>query len=204
MDTRDRIIESAARLFHEQGFAATGVATILREAGVNSGSLYHFFPSKEALLENVLESYLARLYPEIMQPMENAEPDPISRVFKLMDWYRGFLDENDCRLGCPVGNLALEVSDTHPQLKSLIHQNFENWTSIIHGWLTEAGPALPADCDRRALACLILTVMEGGVMQCRAAGSVRPMDQSIEQLKAYLGVLSRQASQEMAPIAKTA
>ena len=38
------------RLFHEQGYSATGIATILREADVNSGSLYHLFPSKEALL----------------------------------------------------------------------------------------------------------------------------------------------------------
>ncbi|MEE8447296.1 MAG: helix-turn-helix domain-containing protein, partial [Gemmatimonadota bacterium] len=49
-ETRDRILEVAARLFHKRGFRATGVATILREAGVNSGSLYHFFPSKEAVL----------------------------------------------------------------------------------------------------------------------------------------------------------
>ena len=47
--TKSRIIETALRLFHEQGYTATGIATILREAKVNSGSLYHFFPSKEAL-----------------------------------------------------------------------------------------------------------------------------------------------------------
>ena len=46
--TRDRILETARRLFHEQGYHATGIATILREAGVNSGSLYHFFESKDA------------------------------------------------------------------------------------------------------------------------------------------------------------
>ena len=109
MNTRERILESASRLFHEQGFAATSVATILREAEVNSGSLYHFFASKEALLEGVLNWYLERLYPEIMQPMELAEPDPVARVFRLLDWYRAYLLENGCRLGCPVGNLALEV-----------------------------------------------------------------------------------------------
>ena len=147
MSTRVRILESASRLFHEQGFAATGVATILREADVNSGSLYHFFASKEALLEGVLNWYLERLYPEIMQPMELAEPDPLARVFRLLAWYRGFLLENDCRLGCPVGNLALEISDTHPELKHLLDENFRNWTAFIRTWLEEAGPALPPECD---------------------------------------------------------
>lgn len=203
MDTRERILEAASRLFHEQGFAATGVATILREAGVNSGSMYHYFSGKEALLEGVLNWYLDRLYPEVMEPIEQLEPDPLARVFRLLGWYRGFLLENECRLGCPVGNLALEVSDTHPGLKRLLDENFGNWAGIIQRWLEQAGDALPPGCDRAELACLVLTVMEGGVMQARAAGSVDPFDRSVNQLRAYFGVLSEQAA-NTAPLAETA
>ena len=53
-DTRTKILEVARRLFHEQGYHATGIATILREANVNSGSLYYFCPSKEEQLVGVL------------------------------------------------------------------------------------------------------------------------------------------------------
>lgn len=204
MDTRQRILESASRLFHEQGFAATGVATILREAGVNSGSLYHFFPSKEALLIEVLEAYLERLYPQVMQPAEQAEADPLARIFYLMNWYRGYLLANECKLGCPVGNLALEVADTHPRVKQLLERNFQNWVSIIQGWLHEAAGQLPADCDRQALARFILTVMEGGVMQARAAGSVVPFDQSVEHLRSYVEALVRLQELELEPLARTA
>jgi len=200
-DTRERILEAASRLFHEQGFAATGVATILREAGVNSGSMYHYFSGKEALLEGVLEWYLERLYPEVMQPMETLEPDPVERIFRLLGWYRGFLLENDCRLGCPVGNLALEVSDTYPRLRALLDENFANWTGIIRGWLEAAGDALPRGCDRAELACLVLTVMQGGVMQARAAGSVGPFDCSVNQLRAYFDVLTEQAVHSAPPLA---
>jgi len=41
-NTRNKLLDAAARLFHEQGYAATGLSTIVREAGVNPGSLYHF------------------------------------------------------------------------------------------------------------------------------------------------------------------
>lgn len=204
MDTRQRILESASRLFHEQGFAATGVATILREAGVNSGSLYHFFASKEAVLEEVLEAYLARLYPQVMQPAEVAEPDPLARIFYLMNWYRGYMLANDCKLGCPVGNLVLEVADSHPRVRLLLEKNFQNWVSIIQGWLDEAAHRLPANCDRQAMACFILTVMEGGVMQSRAAGSVVPFDQSANQLQNYVDALIRQQETELEPLARTA
>jgi AcrR family transcriptional regulator len=194
-NTRERILQAAARLFHEQGFAATGVAAILREADVNSGSLYHFFSSKDALLEGVLERYLERLYPDIMQPLEAGEREPLRRVFCLLDWYRGFLMDHNCRLGCPVGNLALEVSDTHPELRQLLDRNFRNWAGIVEGWLNEAGAALPQDCDRKGLATLVLTVLEGGIMQARAAGSVATFDQSVAQLRHYLDTLAGQARQ---------
>ena len=65
-ETRQRLLETAFQLFHEQGYHATGVATILREAGVNPGSMYHFFSSKDDLLLKVLEFALAYLEPMVM------------------------------------------------------------------------------------------------------------------------------------------
>src|SRR5450830_248907 len=97
--TRVRLVETAARLFHEQGYEATGVATILREAGVHSGSLYHFFSSKEDLLAAVLDRYLEKLRPEILDRAESAADDPIDRVFALLDLYRAGLQITHCGLG---------------------------------------------------------------------------------------------------------
>ena len=63
-DTRERILEVAARLFREQSFDGTAVSAILQDADVNSGSLYHFFPGKEALLGGVVDRYVERLGPD--------------------------------------------------------------------------------------------------------------------------------------------
>ena len=183
--TREKIVETAAQLFHEQGFASTGVATILREADVNSGSLYHFFSSKDELLKAVLHWYLENLYPLIMAPLVGQEVNPIERVFCLLGWYRQFLLDNECTMGCPVGNLALEVCDTHPEIRELVNANFDNWASILQNWLEEGSAHLPADVDKEALARFVLTVMEGGVLQARAAGSVQPYDQSVAHLRHY-------------------
>src|SRR5262245_47393650 len=97
--TRDNLVSAAMRLFYEQGYSNTGVATILREAGVNSGSLYHFFPGKEALLAAVLEKYQELLHPIVLAPQEQKETDPIERVFTLMNWYRDNMKSTLCRMG---------------------------------------------------------------------------------------------------------
>jgi AcrR family transcriptional regulator len=206
MDTRERILETAARLFHRQGFAATGVAAILRETGINSGSLYHFFDGKDALLEGVLQWYLEETYPRIMAPIEQQEPDPIERVFRLLDWYRSFLLENACRLGCPIANLALEVSDTHPEQRVHVDRIFRNWKSVIERWLDEGRERLPPGSDTGRLACFVLAVMEGGVMQARVAGSLTPFDDSVVELRAYFDVLQSGAGRQQIaePLARTA
>ena len=198
-DTRAKLLETAARLFHEQGYEATGIATILRESGVNAGSLYHYFENKEDLLRGTLEWRLEQLRPDVTDPVEAAESDPIARVFALMGQYRGMLDGTGCTMGCPIGNLALELSDSHPQIRALIQANFENWLDVVAGWLVAAGARLPADLDRRELARFVLTTMEGGIMQARSAGSLAPFDQSVAHLRRYFDLLASRAPPGVSP-----
>lgn len=200
-DTRQRILEVAFRLFHEQGYHATSVATILREAGINSGSLYHFFPGKEQLLAAVLEWALGALHTEVMGPVEAMTADPVERVFALLGRYRDGMQMFQCRMGCPIGNLALEVADDLPEARVLIHRNFENWASVVKGWLDAAGDRLPAHVDRAQLARFVLTVMEGGIMQARAAGDLGPYDDSVAQFRAYFDALRREAEAARAQVA---
>jgi len=198
-DTRERILKTAFKLFHEQGYHATGVATIVREAGVNPGSMYHAFASKELLLENVLEYALVSLGPAVAEPVEAATADPIERVFALVDQYRESMARTSCRLGCPMGKLALEVSDTHSEARELIHRHFENWVARVGSWLDAAGERLPGTTDRRHLARLVITVMEGGLMQARAAGNLAPFDDAVAQLRDHFRCLQELATGASGP-----
>lgn len=57
-DTKDRIVSAAYACFLEKGYEQTSVRMILEKAGVTTGSFYHFFPSKEALFEAVVDLFL--------------------------------------------------------------------------------------------------------------------------------------------------
>jgi TetR/AcrR family transcriptional repressor of nem operon len=193
--TRERILRAAFQLFHEQGYHATGVATILREAGVNPGSMYFAFPGKETLLEHVLEYALTLLGPAVMEPVEAVTSDPIERVFALMTQYRAGMVISGCRMGCPIGNLALEVADNHAAARDLIDRNFAAWAARVSGWLDAAGDRLPPALDRARLARFVLTVMEGGLMLARAAGNLAPFDEAVGQLRDVFRGLEAEAAQ---------
>src|SRR5277367_637182 len=94
-DTRDRLIHSARYLFWERGFAGTSMAELLAHAEVNSGSFYHFFESKEALLRAVLEVYLVALRPMIVDPAFARSREPMARIFAILEGYRGRILQTD-------------------------------------------------------------------------------------------------------------
>jgi TetR/AcrR family transcriptional repressor of nem operon len=184
-DTRHRIVEAARFLFWEKGYAATGLAELLARAGANSGSFYHFFDSKDAVLRTVLETYRDLLDPLVVRPAFDAHRRPIDRVFALLEGYRQRLMSTDCQYGCPIGRLALELDPENAPAHALIAQNFTAWREAVETCLLDAGIPLAGDVE-----AFVLTVMEGAVMQSRAYRSIEPYDACIRQLRVHLNALT--------------
>ena len=190
--TRDRLIDAARFLFWERGFAGTSMADLLALAEVNSGSFYHFFDSKEALLREVLEGYLQLLRPMVVEPAFAAVEEPLGRIFAILEGYRARIIQTDCKYGCPLGRLALEIDPENFPAHVLITKNFQGWIEAIRECLEAMQPALPRETDLEALATYVLVVMEGGVMLSRSYRSVEPYDGAVAQLREHFRLLLSQ------------
>lgn len=187
--TRDRLIESARYLFWERGFAGTSMADLLSHADVNSGSFYHFFESKESLLREVLDTYLAALRPMVVDPAFARTGDPVERIFAILAGYRERVLQTDCQYGCPLGRLALEIDPENRPAHKLIAENFQGWITAVRECIEQFKTRLPDGTDSDALATYVLAVMEGAVMLSRSYRSVEPFDRSIAQLREHFRML---------------
>ena len=187
--TRDRLIDSARYLFWERGYAGTSMADLLDHAKVNSGSFYHFFESKEALLREVLQGYLFALRPMIVDPAFARTDDPVERIFAILAGYRERILLTDSKYGCPLGRLALEIDPENRPAHALIAKNFQGWIGAVRECVEELKPRLPRDTDLDALATYVLAIMEGGVMLSRSYGSVEPFDRTVAQLRQHFRLL---------------
>lgn len=194
--TRDRLIDVARELFWRKGFHATSVAEILEKADANSGSLYHFFPTKQDLLVAVLEWYRDHLESEIVEPARRRTDDPVETVFAILEGYRRALLVTDLTFGCPIGNLALEFKEPDPPVRELLALNFARWSEAVESSLRDAAGRFPPDVDLKELAQFVLTTMEGGVMQARTHRSIDPFDASVRQLRRYVDTLSSAAPRQ--------
>lgn len=185
LKTRDKIIEAARDLFLNQGYNSTGLAQITQHAGVKSGSLYYFFPTKEDLLIAVLDFYKANIYEALLKFTYERISDPLERVFGVLDGYRQMLLMTNFEMGCPIGNLVLEVTNSHPGVRPLMNTNFDQWVDAIEGCFRQSGK-LPESVDLRDLAVFTLTTMEGAVMLARSYRDIAPFDQAIVQYRDYV------------------
>jgi len=191
LDTKTRLLEAAYTLMLRKGYPATSVDEICEAAEVSKGSFYHFFKSKQELAISVLEYHMDGAMEEIEAGLDLADvtgPQRAVRYVKHVEeqaeelWYQG----------CLIGSFALELAETHPEIRqrvSAIFRDLEVHMAKIFEPLCEAarGPGTPSP---RELAEQFLVAIEGGVVLSRAHQDRRNVPQAIRFFRRYLELLA--------------
>jgi AcrR family transcriptional regulator len=111
-ETREVILKAATKVFFENGFEKTSVKMILSEANIVTGSFYHFFPSKEALFEAVVEEFLKDYSSRVGAILEN---DSLT-IEQIMDgFFEEFTKSSDTYFN------VLQADNLHWTVKSALH-----------------------------------------------------------------------------------
>ncbi|MFE9100991.1 TetR/AcrR family transcriptional regulator [Actinomadura geliboluensis] len=169
-DTRARLLEAAAQLFREQGYAATGLKQITAEAGAPWGSLYHFFPrGKEQLgVETVEHSgtrYL-RLF-DVVYERSGAADEAVHDMFRLS---AEALEKSGWADGCPIATVALEAATTSEPLRHACADVFAGWRAATARRFAAEGLESPDD-----LATFVFAAFEGALILSRTGHDTGPL-----------------------------
>ena len=111
---RERIVETAAQLFRERGFAGIGVADLMKEAGLTHGGFYGHFSSKEDLIAEASARALMRSLAVLSKVAERAQGAPLSAV---ADSYLTSRHRDNPGAGCLLAALGPEVSRQGPAVR---------------------------------------------------------------------------------------
>ncbi len=115
---RERIVETACRLFYTQGYNATGINQVIAEAEVAKASLYQHFPSKEDLLEEYLR-LTAQSTNETLRSLVNTYSTVKEKVLGLFDFLIAFAKQTSYH-GCHFLNVASEIPKENEKVKGMI------------------------------------------------------------------------------------
>ncbi|MGV3540816.1 MAG: TetR family transcriptional regulator C-terminal domain-containing protein [Rufibacter sp.] len=185
--TRQLIIERAAALFNQKGFAGTSYQDLISATGVTKGCLYGHFSSKEELAVVAFE-YAAQLLidklGEVMAPYEHAG----QRLRALLHFYRTYLTNPVIAGGCPLLNTAVEADDNQPAL----HQRVVHVLNRLHKGvrkLLELGQAqgvFRTELNAPARATFFIATVEGAILLGKAYDEERPLQVVLDQLERWL------------------
>lgn len=160
-DTRQRILESARDLIYARSYSEVGVAAICDQAGVKKGSFYHFFPSKVELTLAVIDEFFVEFKEQIFSEAFSPALSPMSRFGKLAElayrFQKDVADETGHTLGCPFGNIAVEMSTQDEQLRHKVAHIFSQMETHFRATLQDAvacGELEPIDIEATAKAML--------------------------------------------------
>jgi AcrR family transcriptional regulator len=180
-DSRDRMIQSAALLFRENGYSGTGFRDVIEHSGAPRGSIYHHFPGgKEQLAAEAVAWAAGVIERRIAPAAQNG--DPIAALGIFVESWRDVLEDSNFRAGCPVVAVAAEA-DAGTTVTDAAAVVFTRWQDLIARALLDAGVSRT---DARRLATTVVAAIEGAILLCRVRRDIRPLRDVHRALEATL------------------
>jgi AcrR family transcriptional regulator len=181
--TRQRLLQAAFLEVYKSGFQSADLEAILGKAGVTKGALYHHFENKEALGFAVVEEVISSMTREKwLQPLENADNpiDTLIGIFKS--------DELTVRDGCPLNNLAQEMSAIHEGFRKRLAKVFSDWQTGIASALRTGQKAklVRSDIDVEETATFLVALYEGYISLAKSSQDPKLLASGQKSLIRYL------------------
>lgn len=155
-ENRERIIETAARLFREKGFDGIGLNDLMQAAGLTRGGFYGHFDSKQDLAAQACRRALEA-------NADTLADDAYADLPRFVDFYLSDAHCDDAGQGCALAALAGDVARQDPELRRVLTHGVEHFAEAMAQRVTGATAA-----DRRESALSAVAVLVGAVVLARA------------------------------------
>jgi TetR/AcrR family transcriptional repressor of nem operon len=187
--TRQRIIEEAAKIFNQRGFAGCSIQDVMEATGLEKGGVYRHFASKEELAVEAFRYALS-----LSVKMRTEGPGYAgSAIEQLRYAVRHFIETPSVFPGgCPLMNTAVDANDGNPALRQLACDALKKWRAVLCS-IVEDGIAhgeIRSGANPRQIANTIIASLEGALMISRLEGTKRALcdvQEMFEMILAEIG-----------------
>ncbi|MEI7703425.1 MAG: TetR/AcrR family transcriptional regulator [Deltaproteobacteria bacterium] len=154
--TVDAIVDATARVLVRDGYDALSTNRVAREAGVSVGSLYQYFPGKEALVAAVMEMHASRMQESIAERMRNSAPAATPEEVAT-EMIRAMLAAQAAE-----PRLHRVLVEQVPRIGALrrLHELFGNYERLVEAWLESNSERIEVQ-DARMASFVLVAAVEG-------------------------------------------
>ncbi len=184
---RRKIVDVAYRAFTGRGYNATAMQDVRNAADVSGGAFSHHFPTKKALgLTVIRDRIAAAVYRAWIAPVVTAS----TAIAGIEDAFAGIiaeLDQNSSVSGCPLNNLAVELSSQDAELRQEMDQIFQSWRKAIQDkFNADCASGMMRSTDNAQLAYLVVATYSGAMAMAKSSQSAEPLRACWHELRTHL------------------
>ena len=187
--TREKLLSAAFDEIYRRGFQGASVDTILSQAGVTKGALYHHFADKRALGHAVVDDVITGLLLDRWLGVLERQPgDPVSALQGMLRQRTMQLSDDEVELGCPLNNLAQEMSPLDDQFRRRVAATFDRWIDGFAQVLRrgQGEGTVRRDIPPRRLAAFLVAAIEGSFGVAKGAQNKAMLRTNLETLGVLL------------------
>jgi TetR/AcrR family transcriptional repressor of nem operon len=196
--TRQDIIRKAASIFNQRGFDGAALSDLMRATGLEKGGIYRHFDSKQQLATAAFD-YSWKVARETRLEGTQEIPNSVDRLKQII---RNFRDRRDGLVpgGCPLLNTAIDSDDNNPQLRAKARQALAAWLIRLQSIVKEGQRCreIRPHTNSAKLSSLIVSTLEGALMQSRLQKTDAPLDIACRHLEDHLETNVRAAESNTA------
>ncbi len=185
--TKARIIEQAATVFNQKGYASSSMTDIMQATGLKKGGIYNHFKSKEELALAAFD-YAVSLISQRMRHAVKTKGNAVERLQALVSSYLAYVEVPPIVGGCPILNTAIEVDDLDSPLRDRALAALNSWRSsivlIINKGINKG--EITANVDPDAIATIIICTIEGAIMMSQLEKNPVHLERAIAHLQNYI------------------
>lgn len=185
-DTRLRILQTAADLFHKQGVRATSPDEIIEASRTGKGQFYHYFKSKEGLIHEVLHAHL-----EAIKAAKAPVHYEITSWRDLERWFKAHLElqQNfNMTRGCPFGTIGNEVTENDELIRQDLNLIFEVVKNRLAAFFIQekAKGRLVGKADAERMADFCIATVQGAMLMGKIKRSSQTVETTAREALAHL------------------
>lgn len=170
--TKERFVETAARLMSRRGYAGVGLNEVIAKSGAPKGSLYYHFPGgKEQLAADAVAWSVERFAATLQAEFANAGA-PAEVIGRVAEKIAGWMEASAFKDGSPITIVAVETGAFIEPLRLACNEGFRLWTDLLASQLRRAGKPPEEAAD---LALWAVASLEGACILARTQKSAAPL-----------------------------
>lgn len=193
--TRESILSIAESLILKNGYSGTSIDEIIGESGITKGGFFYHFDGKNDLAKHLVMRYLdqdAVFFNSLFERAYELTDDPLQQMLIFVK----LLAEQMAELptthpGCLVATFTYESNQLDADVRSLTAEGVRSWRELFANQLEKVAAEYPMQSEQsvEALADMLTSVIEGGILLSRSLENKALLPQQLMQYHAYLKLL---------------